>query len=72
MADSTLYSVNPAGYGKASGAGAPGAPGKDGKSAYLYVAYASSATGAGFSLTPTNSLKFRAEIHTDTPIARPA
>ena len=72
MADSTLYSVNPAGYGKASGAGAPGAPGKDGKSAYLYVAYASSATGAGFSLTPTNSLKFRAEIHTDTPIASPA
>ena len=71
MADSTLYSVNPAGYGKASGAGAPGAPGKDGKSAYLYVAYASSATGAGFSLTPTNSLKFRAEIHTDTPIASP-
>ena len=68
MADSTLYSVNPAGYGKASGAGAPG---KDGKSAYLYVAYASSATGAGFSLTPTNSLKFRAEIHTDTPIASP-
>ena len=71
MADSTLYSVNPAGYGKAPGAGAPGAPGKDGKSAYLYVAYASSATGAGFSLTPTNSLKFRAEIHTDTPIASP-
>lgn len=71
MADSTLYSVNPAGYGKASGAGAPGVPGKDGKSAYLYVAYASSATGAGFSLTPTNSLKFRAEIHTDTPIASP-
>lgn len=72
MADSTLYSVNPAGYGKASGAGAPGAPGKDGKSAYLYVAYASSATGTGFSLTPTNSLKFRAEIHTDTPIASPS
>lgn len=71
MADSTLYSVNPAGYGKAPGAGVPGAPGKDGKSAYLYVAYASSATGAGFSLTPTNSLKFRAEIHTDTPIASP-
>ena len=71
MADSTLYSVNPAGYGKAPGAGAPGAPGKDGKSAYLYVAYASNATGAGFSLTPTNSLKFRAEIHTDTPIASP-
>ena len=77
MADSTLYSVNPAGYGKAgSGSQGPQGPqgpkGEDGKSAYVYVAYASDATGTGFSLVPTNSLKFRAEIHRDTPLASPA
>lgn len=51
--------------------GADGAAGADGVSSYTYVAYASDASGTGFSLTPTNALKFRAEIHTATAIETP-
>ena len=51
--------------------GADGAAGADGVSSYTYVAYASDASGTGFSLTPTNALKFRAEIHTTTAIETP-
>lgn len=51
--------------------GADGAAGADGVSSYTYVAYASDASGAGFSLTPSNALPFRAEIHTTTAIETP-
>lgn len=51
--------------------GADGAAGADGVSSYTYVAYASDASGTGFSLTPSNALKFRAEIHTTTAIETP-
>jgi len=42
---------------------ADGDPGDDGTDAFVYVAYASDASGTGWSLTPTNALKYRAEIH---------
>ena len=48
-----------------------GPRGYTGRDSFCYVAYASDATGANFSLTPTNLLKFRAEIHTETAIAEP-
>lgn len=48
-----------------------GNPGQDGRDSYCYVAYASDADGTGFSLAPSGSLKFRAEIHVDSPIASP-
>lgn len=51
--------------------GEKGEPGEDGKSAYTYVAYASDNTGASFSLTPTSGLKYRAELHSDAPLASP-
>jgi hypothetical protein len=51
--------------------GTDGKAGADGVSSYTYVAYASDASGAGFSLTPSNALKFRAEIHTTTAIETP-
>ncbi|MGE4300805.1 MAG: hypothetical protein AB7F40_04290 [Victivallaceae bacterium] len=51
--------------------GAAGSDGADGVSSYTYVAYASDAAGAGFSLTPTSSLKYRAEIHTSAEISTP-
>lgn len=51
--------------------GTDGKAGADGVSSYTYVAYASDASGAGFSLTPTNALKYRAEIHTTTAIETP-
>jgi hypothetical protein len=37
--------------------------GEDGEDAYVYVAYASDNTGSDFSLTPSDFLKYRAEIH---------
>lgn len=49
-------------------AGPKGDPGRD---SFCYVAYASDATGAGFSLSSTNGLKFRAEIHSSTEITNP-
>lgn len=51
--------------------GTDGQNGADGVSSYTYVAYASDASGTGFSLTPTNALKYRAEIHTTTAIETP-
>jgi hypothetical protein len=48
--------------------GSPGSPGSPGTSSYVYVAYASTNTGTGWSLTPTNLLKYRAEIHNTTPL----
>ena len=48
--------------------GPQGDPGAD---SFCYVAYASNSTGADFLLTPTNGLKFRAEIHSDTEIPTP-
>lgn len=51
--------------------GTDGKAGADGVSSYTYVAYASDASGADFSLTPTNALKYRAEIHTTTAIETP-
>ena len=49
-----------------------GPKGERGINAYCYVAYASDASGNGFSLTPANGLKFRAEIHTTTEITSPS
>lgn len=49
-----------------------GADGQDGQSTYTYVAYASDASGSNFSLSPSNSLKYRAEIHVGTAIPSPA
>jgi len=48
-----------------------GPQGNAGADSFCYVAYAADATGTGFSLTPTNALKFRAEIHSDTEIQTP-
>lgn len=48
------------------------ARGPKGSDAYVYVAYASDSSGTGFSLTPTDALKYRAEIHPDHAIASPA
>ena len=51
--------------------GAPGAPGSPGTSSYTYVAYASDNAGTGWSLTPTDLLKYRAEIHRTSPLSPP-
>lgn len=48
--------------------GPKGDPGKD---SFCYVAYASDAAGTGFSLTPSNALKFRVEIHVAEEIPEP-
>lgn len=40
----------------------------NGISQYLYIAYASDGTGTGWSLTPSNSLKYRAEIKSPTEL----
>lgn len=45
--------------------------GSDGTSTYTYVAYASNSSGANFSNTPSDSLKYRAEIHVSSPITTP-
>lgn len=57
--------------GPAGADGAPGTPGADGVDAYVYVAYASDNAGTGFSLTPTDALKYRAEIHPTSPLTPP-
>lgn len=44
--------------------------GEDGT--YTYVAYASSNSGNGFSLAPSDSLKYRAEIHVSSAIPSPS
>lgn len=49
-----------------------GPTGAKGDDSYCYTAYASDASGTGFSLTPTNELKYRAEIHVQEAIAEPS
>ncbi|MBQ3807382.1 MAG: hypothetical protein II840_05445, partial [Kiritimatiellae bacterium] len=48
-----------------------GSTGATGHEAYLYVAYAENTDGRGFSLLPSSSRKYRAEIQTDAPIDTP-
>lgn len=48
-----------------------GIQGETGTESYLYVAYAAQNDGQGFSLVPANSLKYRAEIISRTPISNP-
>ena len=48
-----------------------GPKGDNGKSTYCYVAYATDTSGSNFSVTPSSSLKFRAEIHVDHEIINP-
>lgn len=48
-----------------------GQQGTAGSSSYTYVAYASDTSGSGFSLTPSDTLKYRAEIHSETAIESP-
>ena len=48
-----------------------GPQGEKGHDSYVYVAYASSSSGTGFSLVPSSSLKYRAEIMRETRIERP-
>ena len=52
--------------------GLPAGPkGGDGLDSFCHVAYASDSMGSDFSLTPSNGLKFRAEIHSETEIDNP-
>ena len=46
--------------------------GVNGVNAFIYIGYASDNQGNGFSLIPTDSLKYRAEIHRTAIIADPA
>ena len=48
-----------------------GQQGTAGSSSYTYVAYASDTSGSGFSLTPSDTLKYRAEIHSEIAIESP-
>ena len=48
-----------------------GQQGESGANSFLYVAYASDAAGTGFSLTPSDSLPYRAEIVSETEIENP-
>ena len=48
--------------------GEDGKDGEDGTSVYTYVAYAGDNAGTGWSLTPTDELKYRAEIHSTTEL----
>ena len=45
-----------------------GPQGEKGHDSYTYVAYASKPDGTGFSLVPAAGLRYRAEIHTDSPV----
>ena len=51
--------------------GTDGENGAAGKDVFLYVAYASDASGTAFSLIPSVDLRFRAELHTQTEIQSP-
>jgi hypothetical protein len=57
--------------GVSTGTLATGPMGATGTSRYTYAAYASTNTGTGWSLTPTNALKYRAEIYTTNPLTPP-
>ena len=48
-----------------------GPKGDTGVDSFCYVAYASDALGTGWSATPANALKYRAEIHVSEEIAEP-
>ena len=48
--------------------GKDGENGDDGTSDYCYIRYASNSSGADFSATPSDSLKYRAEIHSQSEI----
>lgn len=50
-------------------AGTPGRDGTDGADTYTYIAYARDAAGTDFSFTPSDALKYRAEIHPDTDLS---
>lgn len=52
--------------------GIKGDQGDQGNTYYPYVAWASDAAGSDFSLTPSPSLKFRAEIHSTVVLDPPA
>ena len=49
-----------------------GQNGEDGAASYVHVAYATNSSGADISLTPTNALKWRAEIANTSPTATTA
>ena len=51
--------------------GTPGTPGADGDSAYLYIAYASDASGTGFTMTFNAALDYIAVKNTTTAISSP-
>lgn len=57
--------------GEKGNIGDTGSRGEKGDNSYLYVAYAEQSDGRGFSLIPTNALKYRAEIISRTAIAHP-
>ena len=48
-----------------------GPQGEAGRASYIYVAYAEKSDGTGFSLVPSSTLKYRAEILSETPIEAP-
>lgn len=48
-----------------------GEKGENGVNAFVYVAYASDASGTAFSLIPSVDLRFRAELHTQKEIQSP-
>ncbi len=54
--------------GETGATGAAGADGEDGTDAFVYVAYASDDSGTDWNLTPSDSLKYRAEIHSATAL----
>lgn len=58
--------------GATGAAGADGADGADGDSAYVYIAYASDASGTGFTTTFSSSLDYIAVKATTSPIASPS
>lgn len=51
--------------------GEQGPAGEDGVDHFVYTAYASDNAGTGFSLIPTDLLKYRAEIHSTVEIPNP-
>jgi hypothetical protein len=54
--------------GDTGATGAAGSNGTDGTDTYTYVAYASDGSGTDWNLTPSGSLKYRAEIHSATEL----
>ena len=50
----------------------PGPRGENGSDSFCYVAYASDNAGNDFSITPSNTLKYRAEIHVPEALETPS